>query len=408
MNAQKWMTAAKVGAAMAGYKMLNLRRPLSVQILVTKYCNMQCDMCFTYPIDSKEKFDGHREPSFEDISSLIAQSKKLGAQVIVPFGGEPLIRDDIGRIIDTIKSHGLYCVLYTNGTHLKKRIDDIGATDQLVISVDGDEATHNSIRGKGAYARCIEAIELALSRGFNLRLHTVLTRKTLNTLPHMKYLAKKYDVMLNYGYTDATEFTLPMAEQFVPQPNETKTFLKDYLRAHDDGIRISTPKSVIKRCIRILDSWPHQGHTLTEEDMKDNRHVDIPRCGLKDRNLYVDSDGRAMPCLPLWGREDNPNAYEVGLEQAWEHYADYRPSFDGTDSPCYQCRSIFTIEKGLFYSFSVIHLLEFITGFDFLKSKRVPPELTKTANIDDQPHLRIVAEEQSDPRDTKAQEQGAE
>ena len=87
---------------MAVNRFLNIRRPLSVQILVTKFCDMTCNMCFTYPIDSKEKFKNTIEPSFEQLKYLIEESCKIGAQVIIPFGGEPLIRKDIGKIIDEI------------------------------------------------------------------------------------------------------------------------------------------------------------------------------------------------------------------------------------------------------------------------------------------------------------------
>ena len=360
----------RVGAAMGYYQLFKIRKPLSVQILITKFCDMTCDMCFTYPIDSKEKFTGHKEPTLANIKNLIDQSCDLGAQVIVPFGGEPLIRKDIGEIINYIKRKKRYCVLYTNATYLKNKIDDIREADQLVISMDGDEETHDSIRGEGSYQKCIEGVELALKKGYwgNLRLHTVLTKKTLHSLPHMKKLAKKYDVLLNYGYTDATTFTLPAARNFVPSPEETRKFLRDYLEAHYDGVKISTPKSVIKRMIKILDDWPNDNHTITENTMKDNPTLDIPRCGLKDRNLYIDSDGRATPCLPLWGRSDNPNVYDSDVKSAWDFYSDYVPSFNDDSSPCYQCRSIFTIEKGLFYTFSIMHLFEYIEGFKFLKT----------------------------------------
>ena len=46
---------------------------------------------------------------------------------------------------DYIKKKERYCVLYTNATYLKSRIDDIKNADQLVISMDGDEETHDSI-----------------------------------------------------------------------------------------------------------------------------------------------------------------------------------------------------------------------------------------------------------------------
>lgn len=361
------ISGAKIGATMFARRAFGIRKPLTAQILVTKFCDMTCEMCFTYPINSREKMKHTIEPSFEKLDGLIQQSCDLGAQVIIPFGGEPLIRKDIGDIVDAIKKRGRYCVLYTNATYLPKRIHSLDGVDQLVISIDGDEKTHDAIRGKGSYRRCIAGVELALKHGHSLRLHTVLTKKTLHTLPHMSKLAKEFDVMLNYGYTDATEFTLPISEAFVPTVSETIGFLRKYLAAHDEGVKISTPRSVIRRCIRILSEWPITGHMIDKAQMRAAPDIEIPACGLKNSNLYIDSDGRATPCLPLWGRSDNPNVYEVGVEQAWKYYDNYKP--DGKN-PCHQCRSVFTIEKGLFYSFSILHLLEFLEGYEFLSRKR--------------------------------------
>ncbi len=357
---EKLITGAGIGSAMLTNKLLNLRRPLTGQVLVTKFCNMTCEMCFTYPIDSKSKMAHTSEPTLEQLTDVINQLCDLGAQVIVPFGGEPLIRKDIGAIIDVIKARNRYCVLYTNGTYLPKRIDDLHGVDQLVISIDGDEETHDSIRGKGSYKNAITAVELALERNFSLRVHTVLTKQTLNTLPHMAALSRKYDVMLNYGYTDATALTLPIASKFVPSGEEVIDFLQEYLRHKKSGVRISTPASVISRCIKIIESWPIDGHTMSNDDARQNKHLNIPKCGLKFSNHYIDSDGSAFPCLPLWGKETAPNVYDVGVQKAWEHY---------DDLPCHNCKSVFTIEKGLFYTASVLHLLEFLEGYNFLRRR---------------------------------------
>ena len=346
---------------MAVNRFLNIRRPLSVQILVTKFCDMTCNMCFTYPIDSKEKFKNTIEPSFEQLKYLIEESCKIGAQVIIPFGGEPLIRKDIGKIIDEIKRRNKYCILYTNATYLRDRIDEIRAVDQLVISIDGDEPTHDLIRGKGSYKKCIDGIELALEKGFVLRLHTVLTKDTLNTLPHMTSLSRKYDVMINYGFTDATASTKPIKDQFVPSRKEVVKFLQELLEAKLSGIKIATPASVIKELIRVMEVWPIEGHTLTKDEAKKFKYLRIPKCGLFTSNIYVDSDGRAYPCLPLWGQEGHgPNVYDVGLQKAWDHYNNLK---------CHQCASVFTIEKGLFYNFHIRHIFQFLDGFEFLQTK---------------------------------------
>ena len=39
-------------------------------------------------------------------------------------------------------------------------------------------------------------------------------------------------------------------------------------------------------------------------------------CRLFTSNIYIDSDGRAYPCLPLFGEQGHgPNAYKVGLQK---------------------------------------------------------------------------------------------
>jgi MoaA/NifB/PqqE/SkfB family radical SAM enzyme len=354
----------RIGVAMAGYNVLGMRRPVTSQILVTKKCNMDCKMCFVYPLDKREKMKRAKEPTFEELEDLIDQSCRLGAQVIVPFGGEPLLRDDIGRIVKAIKDRRRFCMLYTNGTLVAEKIDELLDVDQLCISIDGDETTHDRIRGEGAYRRAIRALEVARAHGLVCRLHTALIPDTLHTLPHMSELSRKYDVMVNYGSCDATALTRSAEDQFVLTRSETISFLRDYLACKRAGVRISTPARVIRECARIMERWPIDGGTMSRDDARAHAHLRIPVCALRSYNIYIDCDGSAYPCLPLWGRETRPpNVYEMGLRAAWEHYAGLR---------CHQCASIFTIEKSLFYTFRLSTMLEYVAGYRFLASRDVP------------------------------------
>ena len=94
-----------------------------------------------------------------------------GSVLFIPilFGGEPLIREDIGRVIRAIKERNRYCIIYTNGSLVPDKIKDILLVDQLVISIDGWEATNDNIRGKGAYQKAIKALEIALNHGLVFR-----------------------------------------------------------------------------------------------------------------------------------------------------------------------------------------------------------------------------------------------
>ncbi len=363
MNYKDLLVRSRVGTFMAIYNWMNIRKPLTTQILVTKYCDMECKMCFVYPVDHEEKVRRSIEPSFEQLEDLIQQACDLGTQVIIPFGGEPLIRKDIGKIIEAIKKRGRYCILYTNGTYVPRKIDEISATDQIVISIDGPEEIHDRIRGKGAYQRAIQAVETAVARGLVTRIHSVLISDTMETLDHMVGLSRKYNAMLNYGYCDATELTKAAEGQFTVTRGQVAAFLRGYLKAKEEGVKIATPAPVIRECIRLMEEWPIENSMMMKEDERRFRHMKIPECALKNSNLYIDSDGMATPCLPLWGKEDAPNVYKVGVREAWKHYADL---------PCHQCASVFTIEKSLFYSFNIGVVLDYLSGFEFLATRKTP------------------------------------
>ncbi len=339
--------------------LLKIRKPITSQILVTKHCNMDCKMCFVYPLDKKEKIKASKEPTFDELKYCIDESCRMGAQVIVPFGGEPLIRKDIGSIIRYIKKKNRYCILYTNGTYVKKKIDDLKLVDQLVISIDGDETTNDNIRGTGAYRDAIAALELAISKGIVCRIHSCLIPETIDSLPHMCELSRTYNVMLNYGYCDTTGLTKPEEESISLERGEVITFLRKYYTMKKSGYKISSPAKVIEDCIRIMENWPVDDYTLSEEEEKNYKSLKIPKCVLPFFNVYIDSDGSVYPCLPLWNKtEKTPNIYTDGLQKAWATYENL---------DCHQCASVFTIEKSIFYNFNPSTIIQYVLGYELLQ-----------------------------------------
>ncbi len=357
---------ARIGLMMLLYNWFKIRRPLTSQVLVTKYCNYNCRQCFVYPMEQREKIAKTKEPTLKMLEYLFDESVKMGAQVIIPFGGEPLIRPDIGDVIKAIKVRNRYCLMYTNGSLVKDKIKDILLTDQLVVSIDGPPEVNDSIRGKGSYDKAIEALEIALDHGLVCRLHTCLIDETMDSLPHMIELSKKYDVMINYGYCDATGYRRAAKEDIELDRGKVIKFLKELLEAKKAGEgKIASPAKAIAECIRVMEEWPVEGTLLTKEEEKQFRHLHIPKCALPFSNIYIDSDGCAYPCLPLWGKDGKPgpNVYELGLKKCWDMYKDL---------DCFQCSSVFTIEKGFFYSFNLGMLLEYISGFEFLRHAQRP------------------------------------
>jgi MoaA/NifB/PqqE/SkfB family radical SAM enzyme len=82
--------------------------PLSVHLLVTTKCNLSCPKCFY-----RKESEG--EISFEVIAQLFEEWQ--GRVVSVALGGgEPLLHQDIGRIVFEAKKREVFIAITTNGT----------------------------------------------------------------------------------------------------------------------------------------------------------------------------------------------------------------------------------------------------------------------------------------------------
>jgi len=103
--------------------------------------------------------------------------------------GEPLVRPDWATIASRLTRRGLSVGLVTNGVLFDgataERARDVGVR-QIVVSVDGSSAIHDSIRGSGSFAKALGALRLARDLGFPHRMVvTSVHRGNLSDLPNM-------------------------------------------------------------------------------------------------------------------------------------------------------------------------------------------------------------------------------
>lgn len=137
-----------------------MHEPEQITIIVTDICNLRCKMCqYAYSDTAGYRLNqtGHMDPNLY---------KKIIAEIIrYPFisftGGEPLLHPQITQFIAIAKSRDLVTTLTTNGWLLARYAEDLcqAGLDILVVSVDGPESVHNSIRGGKVFARLAEGIQ---------------------------------------------------------------------------------------------------------------------------------------------------------------------------------------------------------------------------------------------------------
>lgn len=163
---QLMISALKIVSQLVKFKINGRPHPLILQVQVTKRCNLSCFYCYRDAENIKDKDD----MTLQTFKCLIDQASQLGTRWVRLLGGEPLIRNDIGQMVDYVKSKGMLCEMNTNGYFLTQRIHQLTNLDSLVISIDGAEHTHDLCRGKGSYHVAITALDLAKQLKLPLRL----------------------------------------------------------------------------------------------------------------------------------------------------------------------------------------------------------------------------------------------
>jgi MoaA/NifB/PqqE/SkfB family radical SAM enzyme len=183
-------------AKMVLFSRIKDKVPLDVTHVITSRCNLRCKYC-CYPSTINEL-------TTEQSKKAISEFSDIGTIFWTFTGGEPTIREDIGKLIDFAKDCGIvYTRLLTNGVFwYKKRIDDIKNADSVVFSLDADPNINDSLRGAGSYGSVCESIRLSKEKNINFSLSTVLTKANLANdffgLRFMFKMAVEHDCKINF------------------------------------------------------------------------------------------------------------------------------------------------------------------------------------------------------------------
>jgi radical SAM protein with 4Fe4S-binding SPASM domain len=108
-------------------------------------------------------------------------------------GGEPLLRVDLFAILNYAKHCGFSTSLLSNGTlitdSVARQLKQAELQD-IQISLDGLERTHDGIRGKGSFTRALRGIENLVSQGINTYINLTLSRLNMEEIEGLASLAR--------------------------------------------------------------------------------------------------------------------------------------------------------------------------------------------------------------------------
>jgi MoaA/NifB/PqqE/SkfB family radical SAM enzyme len=164
------LASARRGALM----LASPRRPLLVQLVVTRRCNLACGYCSEY--------DAVSPPV--DVALLerrIDHAGRLGTLVLTLTGGEPLLHPRLDALVGRAVSRGMVCTLISNGYALTRdwirRLNDAGLA-LLQLSVDNIDASELSQKSWTLLRRKLELLKGSARFGVNV--NAVLGSSTLD------------------------------------------------------------------------------------------------------------------------------------------------------------------------------------------------------------------------------------
>jgi MoaA/NifB/PqqE/SkfB family radical SAM enzyme len=132
-----------------------------VQLLPTEACNLRCQMCNQWG-ENGYFLQGVRKAQHMDEAGLTKLMRGLSPvdTFITVHGGEPFAYKHTGTLLELLREQQFDVFFTTNGTLLSPHLESLARIRNLalLLSIDGDEATHNKIRGEGRFQQAKSAI----------------------------------------------------------------------------------------------------------------------------------------------------------------------------------------------------------------------------------------------------------
>jgi AdoMet-dependent heme synthase len=172
-----------------------------VQWHLTERCNLACTHCYQEGRAIKEMALPEIKRTVRHISETIGQWSDTYE---IPFtvsanitGGEPYLRKDLPVILKELTGNNFNVSLLTNGTLIDKERAKMLAelpVRGVQVSLEGPEAIHEQIRGKGSFSSSMKGVELLLDSGIVVTLNVTLSEINVDYFREMVAVATNLGV----------------------------------------------------------------------------------------------------------------------------------------------------------------------------------------------------------------------
>jgi radical SAM protein with 4Fe4S-binding SPASM domain len=158
---------------------------------LTLRCDLACRHC-----GSRAGRARPDELSLEEALDLVRQLGDLGVREVTLIGGEAYLYDGWARVVSQIRAQGMSCTLVSGGRGITPEIAQAAAdagVQSVSISIDGDEPTHDRLRGvRGSYRSALAAFDALEQAGIARAMNSQINRLNMGQLGHLFEVASSH------------------------------------------------------------------------------------------------------------------------------------------------------------------------------------------------------------------------
>jgi MoaA/NifB/PqqE/SkfB family radical SAM enzyme len=217
----------------------------------------------------------------------------------------------------------------------------IRALDELIISIDGNEAAHDAQRGAGTWKKVMAAIDACAEAGVDFFLSAVVTRQTTDQIDWLIETARRYGVSVNFQIPQFNpEMYGPDARTWMPEPDAIRSVVSRIIAAKESGAPVLFTSHSYRRTLE----WPD----FTRERIE--RPGERSPCTAGRYFLQVEPNGDIYPCVLQIGSFKPKNVFTDGVEAAWRH-ASCHSCFDCYNTWLNENRGVFDLHPAVLWNF---------------------------------------------------------
>ena len=153
-------------------------------------CNCRCVMCDIWK-DNKNL----KQLTEDDVRELLSSLKKFGTKQVVMSGGEALLHPNFFRFCEILQKAGIKISLLSTGLTTKKNAEQLLQwVNDIIVSIDGDETLHDSIRNiSGAFNKIKQGVEYikSINPNYKITARTVIHKLNYKSWPSIIDSAKQ-------------------------------------------------------------------------------------------------------------------------------------------------------------------------------------------------------------------------